>query len=354
MAVLLVTGSSGFIGHSLCARLLAENPDIRIVGLDNMNDYYDVRLKEYRLADLKQHSGFTFIRGDISDKQLVMSLFDTYRFDAAVHLAAQAGVRYSLENPDVYISSNIIGFYNILEACRHYPVRHLVYASSSSVYGGNQKLPFDTGDRTDTPVSLYAATKKADELLACCYSTLYGIPATGLRLFTVYGPAGRPDMAYFCFADKLLRGEKIQLFDGGNCMRDFTYIDDIVEGILRVLDKPPMLGKGKAGTDLPPCALYNIGGGQPVRLTEFVQILAQELIRAHILPQTFQIEDFIELAPMQAGDVRATWADCSGLEQDFGFTPQTRLREGLRSFAEWYGFYLKEIVKYERKEGERQ
>ena len=354
MAVLLVTGSSGFIGHSLCARLLAENPDIQIVGLDNMNDYYDVRLKEYRLADLKQHSGFTFIRGDISDKQLVMSLFDTYRFDAAVHLAAQAGVRYSLENPDVYISSNIIGFYNILEACRHYPVRHLVYASSSSVYGGNQKLPFDTGDRTDTPVSLYAATKKADELLACCYSTLYGIPATGLRLFTVYGPAGRPDMAYFCFADKLLRGEKIQLFDGGNCMRDFTYIDDIVEGILRVLDKPPMRGKGKAGTDSPPFALYNIGDGQPVRLTEFVQILAQELIRAHILPQTFQIENFIELAPMQAGDVRATWADCSGLEQDFGFTPQTRLREGLRSFAEWYGFYLKEIVKYERKEGERQ
>lgn len=336
MATLLVTGSSGFIGGSLCARLLADNPDMRIVGVDNMNDYYDVRLKEYRLAALKRHGGFTFVRGDIADRQLVMSLFDTYRFDAAVNLAAQAGVRYSLENPDAYISSNILGFYNILEACRHFPVKHLVYASSSSVYAGNEKVPFSTDDKADSPVSLYAATKRADELMAHCYSKLYDIPTTGLRLFTAYGPAGRPDMAYFRFADKLARAETIQIFNYGNCKRDFTYIDDIVEGMVRVLQKPPQRRRGADGLPAAPYALYNIGGGAPVGLMEFVSILSEELIRARVLPPDFSIERHIELVPMQAGDVPVTCADTSALERDFGFVPRTKLREGLRRFAQWY------------------
>lgn len=309
---------------------------MQIVGVDNMNDYYDVRLKEYRLAGLKRYDGFTFVRGDISDKPFIMSLFASHRFDVVVNLAAQAGVRYSIENPDVYIGSNIVGFYNILEACRHYPVQHLVYASSSSVYAGNEKVPFCIDDKVDQPVSLYAATKKTDELMAHCYSKLYDIPATGLRLFTVYGPAGRPDMAYFSFTNKLVQGEKIRLFNYGNCKRDFTYIDDIVEGMIRVIKKPPQKRKGADGLPVPPYALYNIGGGAPESLMDFVHILVEELVRAKVLPQNFLIEHHIELVPMQAGDVPVTYADTSALERDFDFTPKIRLREGLRKFAGWY------------------
>ena len=337
----LITGSSGFIGFYLCKRLLAENPTTTIIGIDNMNDYYDVRLKEYRLSELQKYSNFTFIKGDISDKSLIMSLFEKYHFDTVVNLAAQAGVRYSIENPDAYINSNIIGFYNILETCRHYPVNHLVYASSSSVYGGNKKIPFSTDDKVDNPVSLYAATKKSNELMAHCYSKLYNIPTTGLRFFTVYGSAGRPDMAYFGFTDKLVKGETIKIFNYGNCKRDFTYVDDIVEGIIRVMQKPPTKKNGEDGLPIPPYALYNIGGGTPENLMDFVQILSEELIRAKVLPADFDIKQHMELVPMQAGDVPITYADSSALEHDFGFTPKIKLREGLRNFAEWYyKFYI--------------
>ncbi len=338
---LFLTGTSGFIGYYLCKRLLAEDPDITIIGIDNMNDYYDVRLKEYRLSELQKYSNFTFIKGDISDKQLIMSLFEKYHFDTVVNLAAQAGVRYSIENPDAYINSNIIGFYNILEACRHFPVKHLVYASSSSVYGGNKKVPFSTEDKVDNPVSLYAATKKSNELMAHCYSKLYNIPTTGLRFFTVYGPAGRPDMAYFGFTDKLVRGETIKIFNYGNCKRDFTYVDDIVEGIIRVMQKPPEKKNGEDGLPVPPYALYNIGGGTPENLMDFVNILSEELIRAKVLPDDFDIKQHMELVSMQPGDVPITYADSSALERDLGFTPKIKLREGLRKFAQWYKEYYK-------------
>ncbi len=336
MTTVLVTGSSGFIGNSLCVRLLAEESEIRIVGIDNMNDYYDVSLKERRLANVIKYSNFSFVRGDISDKQFILSLFETYHFDIVVNLAAQAGVRYSIERPDVYISSNIIGFYNILEACRHYPVKHLIYASSSSVYGENRKLPFSTDDKVDKPISLYAATKGANELMAYCYSKLYDIPTTGLRFFSVYGPFGRPDMACFRFTEQLVRGEKIHIFNYGNCKRDFTYIDDVVEGIVRVIKKAPKKEKGADDLPIIPHKLYNIGGGRPESLMDFVYILSEELIRAEILPQGFSVEHQMELMPMQAGDVPVTYADSSALERDFGFVPKIKLREGLRKFAEWY------------------
>ena len=338
---ILITGTTGFIGYYLCKRLLAEDPATTIIGIDNMNDYYDVRLKEYRLSELQKYSNFTFIKGDISDKQLIMSLFEKYHFDTVVNLAAQAGVRYSIENPDAYINSNIIGFYNILEACRSYPVEHLVYASSSSVYGGNKKVPFSTEDKVDNPVSLYAATKKSNELMAHCYSKLYNIPTTGLRFFTVYGPAGRPDMAYFGFTDKLVRGETIKIFNYGNCKRDFTYVDDIVEGIIRVMQKPPEKKNGEDGLPVPPYALYNIGGGTPENLMDFVNILSEELIRAKVLPDDFDIKQHMELVSMQPGDVPITYADSSALERDLGFTPKIKLREGLRKFAQWYKEYYK-------------
>ena len=328
MKTILVTGAAGFIGANLVQRLLKEG-GVEIVGLDNLNDYYDPSLKEYRLGEIekKANGNWTFVKGDIADKALVDSLFEKYRFDIVVNLAAQAGVRYSIDNPDAYIESNVIGFYNILEACRHHPVEHLVYASSSSVYGGNTKIPFAVEDRVDNPVSLYAATKKSNELFAHCYSHLYGIPTTGLRFFTVYGPAGRPDMAYFGFTDKLVRGESIRIFNFGNCRRDFTYIDDIVEGIVRVMAKPA------------PYAIYNIGGGQPENLLDFVRILQEELVAAGVLPQDYDFEVHKQLVPMQPGDVPVTFADSSALERDFGFTPQTPLREGLRRFAQWYKEY---------------
>ncbi len=340
--MILVTGSSGFIGANLCERLLKENPESKIIGIDNMNDYYDVSLKEYRLKKLQAYPNFEFIKGDISDKELIFSLFEKYHFDIVVNLAAQAGVRYSIENPDVYINSNIIGFYNIVEACRHYPVEHLVYASSSSVYGGNKKIPFSTDDKVDNPVSLYAATKKSNELIAHCYSKLYNIPTTGLRFFTVYGEAGRPDMAYFGFTNKLVKGETIQIFNYGNCQRDFTYIDDIIEGIVRVMQKAPEKKNGEDGLPIPPYVLYNIGGGQPENLLDFVQILSEELIRAGVLPEDYDFDAHKELVPMQQGDVSVTYADSSALERDFGFKPTISLRVGLRNFAEWYkDFYMK-------------
>lgn len=306
-----------------------------------MNDYYDVSLKEYRLKKLQAYPNFEFIKGDISDKELIFSLFEKYHFDIVINLAAQAGVRYSIENPDAYINSNIIGFYNILEACRHYLVKHLVYASSSSVYGGNKKIPFSTDDKVDNPVSLYAATKKSNELMAHCYSKLYNIPTTGLRFFTVYGEAGRPDMAYFGFTDKLVRGKTIQIFNYGNCQRDFTYIDDIVEGIIRVMQKAPEKKTGEDGLPIPPYALYNIGGGQPENLLDFVQILSEELVRAGVLPEDYDFDAHKELVPMQQGDVPVTYADSSALEHDFGFKPTISLRVGLRKFAEWYKEYYK-------------
>ena len=337
---ILVTGSSGFIGAALAGRLLGESY-VQIIGVDNMNDYYDVSLKQYRLNQLKRYPNFTFFQGDISDKQLVDSLFAQYRPTIVVNLAAQAGVRYSIDHPDAYISSNIIGFYNILEACRHHPVEHLVYASSSSVYGGNKKVPFSTDDKVDNPVSLYAATKKSNELLAHAYSKLYDIPSTGLRFFTVYGPAGRPDMAYFGFADKLRAGKTIQIFNYGNCKRDFTYVDDIVEGVIRVMQRPPERRTGEDGLPLPPYAVYNIGNSHPENLLEFVDILQQELIRAGVLPAYYDFEAHKQLVPMQPGDVPVTYADTSALERDFGFKPQTPLREGLRRFAQWYRtFYM--------------
>lgn len=338
-ASVLVTGAAGFIGASLCGRLLREYPDLRIVGIDNMNDYYDVSLKQWRLSQL-DCDRFAFVRGDIADPETVGSLFSAHSFDVVVNLAAQAGVRYSIENPDAYIRSNLIGFYNILEACRRHPVEHLVYASSSSVYGTNPKIPYSTEDKVDNPVSLYAATKKSNELMAHAYAKLYSIPCTGLRFFTVYGPAGRPDMAYFSFTNKLIRGENIRVFNYGNCLRDFTYIDDIVEGILRVMEHAPEKQTGEDGLPVPPYALYNIGNNHPENLTDFIRILSLELIQAGILPNDFDITAHQELVPMQPGDVPVTYADTEPLERDFGFRPSTTLQEGLRKFAEWYkAFY---------------
>lgn len=339
----LVTGAAGFIGSALTMRLLKEHRDIRVVGIDNMNDYYDVRIKEWRLEQLDQASEgrFEMIRGDIADRALLDSLFEKYSFLVVVNLAAQAGVRYSITNPDAYIRSNMIGFYNILEACRNHPVEHLVYASSSSVYGGNKKVPFSTEDRVDHPVSLYAATKKSNELMAHAYSKLYDIPSTGLRFFTVYGPAGRPDMFYFSATQKLLRGEKIQIFNYGNCKRDFTYVDDIVEGIVRVMRGAPERKTGEDGLPVPPYAVYNIGGGTPENLLDFVNTLQEELVRAGVLPGDFDFEAHKELTGMQPGDVPVTFADSSALERDFGFTPRIGIREGLRRFAEWYKEFYK-------------
>lgn len=344
---ILVTGSAGFIGSNLVLRLLKTESPIVVIGFDSINDYYDVRLKEYRLQEISKcsqehpESKYVFVKGNLADKDLIDSLFDQYHFDIVVNLAAQAGVRYSIENPGAYIESNLIGFYNILEACRHYPVEHLLYASSSSVYGGNKKVPFAETDQVDNPVSLYAATKKSNELLAHSYSKLYNIPSTGLRFFTVYGPAGRPDMAYFGFTNKLIKGEKIQIFNYGNCKRDFTYVDDIVEGIQRVMHKAPVQKTGEDGLPLPPYKIYNIGNSNPENLLDFVQILQEELVRAGVLPTDYDFESHKELVPMQAGDVPTTYADTSALEQDIGFRPQTSLRDGLRRFAEWYhSFYM--------------
>ena len=343
----LVTGSAGFIGTYLVLNLLERESPINIVGLDSLNTYYDIRLKEYRLELIDRcvakhpESKYTFVKGNIADKDLVNRLFAEYHFDIVVNLAAQAGVRYSIVNPDTYIESNVVGFYNILEACRHYPVQHLVYASSSSVYGGNKKIPFSTDDNVDYPVSLYAATKKSNELFAHCYSKLYDIPSTGLRFFTVYGPAGRPDMAYFSFTDKLIRGETIQIYNYGNCKRDFTYVDDIVEGIVLVMKRAPERKKGADGLPVPPYAIYNIGGGKPYSLLDFVQILQEELLRTGLLPKDYDFEAHKHLVPMQAGDVPATYADTSDLKRDFGFVPKKTLREGLALFAEWYRTFYK-------------
>lgn len=339
---ILVTGVAGFIGSNLVKAIYDHLNDVRVVGIDNMNDYYDPCLKESRLKSLMPFPNFTFIRGDIADKLLIDRLFKEYKPQIVVNLAAQAGVRYSITNPDAYIEANIIGFYNILEACRHSyelyegGVQHLVYASSSSVYGSNKKVPYSTEDKVDNPVSLYAATKKSNELMAHAYSKLYNIPSTGLRFFTVYGPAGRPDMAYFGFTDKLVRGEKIQIFNYGNCKRDFTYVDDIVEGVWRVMQKAPSKQTGEDGLPIPPYAVYNIGNSNPENLLEFVDTLQQELVRAGVLPTDYDFDAHKELVPMQPGDVPITFADTSALERDFGFKPSTSLRDGLRAFAEWY------------------
>ena len=367
---ILVTGGAGFIGSNLIKRLFKDTKGSTIINIDNLNDYYDPSLKEYRLSVIstnveRSHCVYHFIKGDIADKATIDRIFEEYKPQIVVNLAAQAGVRYSITNPDAYIMSNMIGFYNILEACRHSRdavkgqkskdegqpqtsdlrpqtyagVEHLVYASSSSVYGGNKKVPFSTDDRVDNPVSLYAATKKSNELFAHCYSKLYDIPTTGLRFFTVYGPAGRPDMAYFGFTNKLLKGETIQIFNYGNCRRDFTYVDDIVEGIVRVMQGAPERKKGEDGLPIPPYAVYNIGGGQPENLLDFVNILQEELVRAGVLPKDFDFEAHKKLVPMQPGDVPTTYADATALERDFGFTPKIMLREGLRKFAEWYKSY---------------
>ena len=343
----LVTGAAGFIGSNLVLELLRTLDSVRIVGLDNMNDYYDVSIKQWRLKEIEKlaaqnsDSRWTFIRGSIADRALIDDCFSQYGFDVVVNLAAQAGVRYSITNPDVYIESNIIGFYNILEACRKYPVEHLVYASSSSVYGTNKKIPYSTEDKVDNPVSLYAATKKSNELFAHSYSKLYNIPSTGLRFFTVYGPAGRPDMAYFGFTNKLLKGKTIEIFNFGNCKRDFTYVDDIVEGIKRVMQHAPEKATGEDGLPVPPYAVYNIGNNSPENLLDFVDILQQELIAAGVLPEDYDFEAHKKLVPMQPGDVPITYADTSALERDFGFKPSTSLRTGLRKFARWYKeFYL--------------
>lgn len=342
-----VTGAAGFIGSNLVKRLLADIDDVKVVGVDNMNDYYDVRLKETRLQELSKNSNFVFIKGDLADKSLITAIFEKYRPAVVVNLGAQAGVRYSITNPDAYIESNLVGFYNILEACRHSydndekGVEHLVYASSSSVYGTNKKVPYSTADKVDNPVSLYAATKKSNELMAHAYSKLYNIPSTGLRFFTVYGPAGRPDMAYFDFTNKLLNGETIQIFNYGNCKRDFTYIDDIVEGIIRVMKNVPEKKIGEDGLPVPPYSVYNIGNNHPENLLDFVDILQQELISAGVLPSDYDFESHKELVAMQPGDVPVTYADTTPLEQDFGFKPNTSLRYGLRSFAKWYKeFYI--------------
>ena len=338
---IFITGSSGFIGSNLAKRILTTEPDTKVIGLDNMNDYYDVRIKEARLAELQKFENYTFIKGNLADKALINSIFEQYHPDIVVNLGAQAGVRYSITNPDAYIESNMIGFYNILEACRHYPVEHLVYASSSSVYGSNKKVPYSTDDKVDNPVSLYAATKKSNELMAHAYSKLYNIPSTGLRFFTVYGPAGRPDMAYFGFTNKLVNGETIKIFNYGNCKRDFTYVDDIVEGVVRVMAKAPEKKNGEDGLPIPPYAVYNIGNSNPENLLDFVQILSEELVRAGVLPADYDFEAHKELVPMQPGDVPVTFADTEPLECDFGFKPHTPLRDGLRKFAEWYKeFYM--------------
>ena len=334
--VIFITGSSGFIGSNLAKRILTTEPDTKVIGLDNMNDYYDVRIKEARLAELQKFENYTFIKGNLADKALINSIFEQYHPDIVVNLGAQAGVRYSITNPDAYIESNVIGFYNILEACRHYPVEHLVYASSSSVYGSNKKVPYSTDDKVDNPVSLYAATKKSNELMAHAYSKLYNIPSTGLRFFTVYGPAGRPDMAYFGFTNKLANGETIKIFNYGSCKRDFTYVDDIVEGVVRVMAKAPEKKNGEDGLPIPPYAVYNIGNSNPENLLDFVQILSEELVRAGVLPADYDFEAHKELVPMQPGDVPVTFADTEPLERDFGFKPHTPLRDGLRKFAEWY------------------
>lgn len=346
MKTILVTGSAGFIGSNLVKELLKTNEEINIIGFDSVNDYYDVSIKEYRLAEIeklaesKPKCKYTFIKGNLADKTLIEKIFTENKIDTVVNLAAQAGVRYSITNPDAYIESNIIGFYNILEACRNHPVEHLVYASSSSVYGGNKKVPFSTDDKVDNPVSLYAATKKSNELMAHAYSKLYNIPSTGLRFFTVYGPAGRPDMAYFGFTNKLVNNETIKIFNYGNCKRDFTYVDDIVEGVKRVMMSPPEKKNGDDGLPIPPYKIYNIGNNNPENLFDFVQILSEELIRAGVLPQDYDFDAHKELVPMQPGDVPVTYADTSALETDFGFKPSTSLREGLRKFAEWYkNFY---------------
>ena len=334
--IVFVTGAAGFIGSNLCLRLLQENKDIKVIGIDNLNDYYDVRIKKYRLDKLSKYTNFVFIKGSIADRDLVNKIFEDNKIDIVVNLAAQAGVRYSITNPDAYIESNIIGFYNLLEAIRYHMVEHFVYASSSSVYGSNKKVPYSTDDKVDNPVSLYAATKKSNELMAHAYSKLYDIPCTGLRFFTVYGPAGRPDMAYFGFTDKLLKGEKIKIFNYGNCKRDFTYIDDIVEGVIRVMAKAPSRAKGEDGLPVPAYKIYNIGNNQPENLLDFVNILQEELVRAKVLPSDFDFEAHKELVPMQPGDVPITYADTSELEKDFGFKPSTDLRTGLRKFAQWY------------------
>lgn len=339
--IVFITGASGFIGSNLAKRILTTEPDTKVIGLDNMNDYYDVRIKEARLAELQKFENYTFIKGDLADKALINSIFEKYHPDIVVNLGAQAGVRYSITNPDAYIESNVIGFYNILEGCRHYPVKHLVYASSSSVYGSNKKVPYSTDDKVDNPVSLYAATKKSNELMAHAYSKLYNIPSTGLRFFTVYGPAGRPDMAYFGFTNKLVNGETIKIFNYGNCKRDFTYVDDIVEGVVRVMAKAPEKKNGEDGLPIPPYAVYNIGNSNPENLLDFVQILSEELVRAGVLPADYNFEAHKELVPMQPGDVPVTFADTEPLERDFGFKPHTPLRDGLRKFAEWYKkFYM--------------
>ncbi|MBQ9751662.1 MAG: GDP-mannose 4,6-dehydratase [Paludibacteraceae bacterium] len=345
---ILITGAAGFIGANMAMRLIKDAPGAHIVGIDNMNDYYDPTLKEFRLSQIEQLAGnWTFIKGDIANRVLLDELFTKYNFDIVINLAAQAGVRYSITNPDAYIQSNLIGFYNILEACRHSydngnkGVEHLVYASSSSVYGNNKKVPYSTDDKVDNPISLYAATKKSNELLAHAYAKLYNLPSTGLRFFTVYGPAGRPDMAYFGFTNKLRKGETIEIFNYGNCKRDFTFVDDIVEGISRIMRHAPERKQGEDGLPLAPHAVYNIGNSQPENLLDFVDILQQELLRAGVLPQNYDFEVHKQLVPMQAGDVPITYADTSALERDFGFRPHTPVREGLRKFAEWYKkFYM--------------
>lgn len=342
--IILVTGAAGFVGSNLCLRLLRDTDNAKVIGIDSMNDYYDVRLKEARLKELEGFDNFVFVKGNIADKELIEKVFTEYHPEVVVNLAAQAGVRYSITNPDAYIESNLIGFYNILEACRHHPVEHLVYASSSSVYGSNKKVPYSTDDKVDNPVSLYAATKKSNELLAHSYGKLYDIPSTGLRFFTVYGPAGRPDMAYFGFTDKLVAGSKIQIFNYGNCKRDFTYIDDIVEGVVRIMRHAPERQTGEDGLPVPPYKVYNIGNNSPENLLDFVSTLQDELLRAGVLPEDYDFDAHIELVPMQPGDVPVTYADTTPLEEDFGFKPSTTLREGLHKFAEWYaGYYGKAV-----------
>ncbi|MFR8657808.1 MAG: NAD-dependent epimerase/dehydratase family protein [Bacteroides caccae] len=337
---ILVTGAAGFIGSNLAKRLLSENKDIHVIGIDNMNEYYDVNIKHERLKEIESLGGsWKFIKGDLADKTLIDQIFDDYKPTVVVNLAAQAGVRYSITNPDAYIQSNLIGFYNILEACRHHEVEHLVYASSSSVYGSNKKVPYSTDDKVDNPVSLYAATKKSNELMAHAYSKLYNIPSTGLRFFTVYGPAGRPDMAYFGFTNKLREGKTIQIFNYGNCKRDFTYVDDIVEGVVRVMQHAPEKANGEDGLPIPPYKVYNIGNNSPENLLDFVTILQEELIRAGVLPSDYDFEAHKKLVPMQPGDVPVTFADTTPLEQDFEYKPNTPIREGLRKFSEWYKQY---------------
>ena len=344
---ILVTGAAGFIGSNRVKRIYQEALSATVIGIDNMNAYYDVALKEFRLNKLAKYPTFTFVKGNIADKALITELFEKYKPAVVVNLAAQAGVRYSITNPDAYVESNLVGFFNILEACRHSydngqsGVEHLVYASSSSVYGSNKKVPYSTDDKVDNPVSLYAATKKSNELMAHAYSKLYNIPSTGLRFFTVYGPAGRPDMAYFGFTNKLVKGETIKIFNYGNCKRDFTYVDDIVEGVVRVMKKAPDKKNGEDGLPVPPYAVYNIGNQNPENLLDFVQILSEELVRAKVLPEDYDFEAHKELVPMQPGDVPVTYADTSALERDFGYKPSTSLRIGLRNFAEWYAEFYK-------------